>query len=178
MSIRLATLMVTGLTLVVLSTGCDAFAEYTVANHTDEELLTWPLLEDCRVVIGKEDDYLHAEVVKPRERHAYFDAYSPALPDPGCVQVATLDRRLVLAEKYEYGGTYTVAEPLRPFGDPVPEPEDLPGQSLKESFREMPPIYFAYLGLELLLGLGIAAALLSALFFTVRHFYRHYRGTP
>ena len=174
MRAKLAALGITALALAVVLTACDAFAEYTVINQTDEELLTWPLLEDCSVVVGKENDYLHVEVVEPHERHTYFDAYSPALPEPGCVQVATMDRQLVLAERYEYGATYTVTEPVRPFGQPIPEPGDLPGQSVGEFFGETPPVYLAMLGLGILFGLGVIAAFLFALLIIVRFFYRFY----
>lgn len=177
MRVKLAVLVITALALAVVLTACDNFAEYTVINQTDEELLTWPLLEDCSVVVGNEDDYLDAEVVKPHERHTYFDAYSPALPEPTCVQVATMDRQLVLAERYESGATYTVTEPLRPFGEPIPEPGDLPGQSFGEFFGETPPVYLAMLGLGIIFGLGLLVAFLFALLIIVRFFYRHYRGT-
>jgi hypothetical protein len=174
MRVKLAALVITALALAVVLTACDAFAEYTVINQTDEELLTWPLLEDCSVVVGKENDYLHEEVVRPHDRHTYFDAYSPALPEPRCVQVATMDRQLVLAERYEYGATYTVTEPVRPFGEPIPERGDLPGQSLGEFFGETPPFYLATLGLGILFGLGVIAGFLFALFLIVRFFYRFY----
>ena len=175
MRVKLAALVITALALAVVLTACDNFAEYTVINQTDQELLTWPLLEDCGAVIGNNDDLLSPQVVKPYERHVYFDAYWGE--DPECVQVVTRDRRLVLTEVYEYGGTYIVREPLQAYGDPVPERDDLPSPSFGQSFREGGWRLLVVGGLGLIFGLGVLAGFLFALFITVRFFYRHYRGT-
>ena len=174
MPVRLAVLATMALLLAIGLTACDNFAEYTVINETDEELLTWPLLEGCGDSPAQEEDYLHTDTIEPHQTHHYFDAYSPAIPEPGCVQVATMDRRLVLSEPYEYGGTYRISKPLRPFGNPVPNPDDLPHESWRESLRETHPFYIALLPVMAIFGLAIIGASAFGLMVTVRHFWRFY----
>ena len=47
MRVKAAALGITVLALAVFLTACDNFATYTVVNDTNEELITWPLFEDC-----------------------------------------------------------------------------------------------------------------------------------
>ena len=176
MRARLAALVISGLTLAVVLTACDNFATYTVVNDTSEELITWPLLVDCKGVVGNKADYLHEEVIRPFETLHYSEVHGEPRPSK-CVQVVTSDRRLVLSEPYEDGGIYTVTTPVQPLGDPIPAQDDLPDRSVSESLRETPPALLVVWGLGLVFGLGVIAAFLFALFLTVRFFYRHYRGT-
>ena len=170
MRARLAIFVTTAVALTSVLTACDAFADYTVVNRTDEQLLTWALLDDCSVVVRNEDDYLHEEEIQPQETVNYSEVYSPYLPEPGCVQVATKDRRLVLAEPYDYGATYTVREPLRPLGERIPEQSELPSESWGEFFSQLPPILYVQLGL----AVGFLAAFVFVAFITIRFFYRYY----
>lgn len=173
MRIRLAALPFAGVGLAVVLTACDNVAEYTVINQTDEQLITWALLENCSVGIGNENDYLREETIAPRERHRYFDVFgAPAAAE--CVLVATTERRLVLSEPYEDGGTYTIKEPLQPFGGPIPEQGDLPGQSWPSHFAERLREHPLATGSWLALVIAVAAAGLFALFITARFFYRYY----
>lgn len=162
------------LALPAVLTACDTFAEYTVINQTDQELTTWPFFEGCAAVVSDKQDNLHEEVIKPRERHVYFEAYWG--PEAKCVLVVTKDRRLVLAERYEYGGTYTVREPLQPFGDPIPEQADLPNQSWGETLREMPPIFFIVVPFAFLFGVAFVVACLFGIVDFLRFLYRRYMG--
>ena len=175
MRVKLAALVISTLALAVVLTACDNFATYTVVNETNEELITWPLFEDCKVIVGNKADYLHEEVIRPFETLDYFDVHGePRLSK--CVQVVTRDRQLVLSEPYEDGGIYTVTIPLQPLGDSIPARGDLPGRSISEFLRETPPALLVVWGLGLVFGLGVFAAFLFALFITVRFFYRHYTG--
>lgn len=156
--------------LLVLLTACDKFIVYTVINETNEELITWPLLDHCDVLVGHKGDYRHEEVVKPRQTHDYVLVTGPG--EPECVQVATKDRRLVLSEPYEYNGTYTVTEPLQPFSDPIPREGDLPREPLSESFHEA-PWYVILVGaftLAILLGVPVVS------FIAIRFLYPRCRS--
>jgi hypothetical protein len=172
--VKLAALLILILALPAVLTACDTFAEYTVINETGEELITWPFLEDCDSVVSDKQDYLHEEVIKPRERHVYFDAYWG--PEAKCVQVVTKERRLVLAERYEYNGTYVVTEPLQPLGDPIPQHSDLPNQSWGETLREMPLIFFILAPLAFLFAVAFVVACLFGTVDFLRFLYRRYMG--
>jgi hypothetical protein len=163
-------LVIAVLGLLVLLTACDDFIGYTVINETDEELITWPLEDDCDVVVGHRGDYLDEKVVKPHETYDYSKITGPV--DPKCVQVATKDRRLVLSEPYEEGGTYTVTEPLQPFSDPIPKKGDLPREPLSESFEEEPflVVLTCAVALAFLLGVPVAS------FMAIRSLYRRCSG--
>jgi hypothetical protein len=147
-------LVIALLGLLVLLTACDKFIVYTVINETDEELITWPLLDHCDVLVGHKGDYMHEEVVEPRQTHDYVLITGP-VSDPECVQVATKDRRLVLSEPYEYDGTYTVTEPLQPFSDPIPKKGDLPREPLSESFQETPWLVILWGAFTLTILVGV-----------------------
>jgi hypothetical protein len=178
MRIRLAALIGMAFGATLLLAACDNFVEYTIINDTDQELLTWPFFKDCGLAASDPDDYFGDKVVKARDRLDYFRIHGRRV-DPKCVQVMTKDRRLVLVEKYEYGGTYIVSEPLQPFGDPIPERDDLPDPSLGDSLRtwvEGPPLAVAFNMLLMLFGLGFLAAFAFAVFIIVRFFWRHYVG--
>ncbi len=175
MVIRLAVLVITSTIAALFLTACDNFAGYTVINESDKQLITWPFFEDCGMVVGNKADYLHEEVIEPFERLHYHDVHGKPR-DPKCVQVVTKDRRIVMAERYEDGGTYVVREPLEPRGDPIPERGDLPNRSFGEMIRETPPVALVAFGLQVMFALGFLVALLFALFITVRFLYRHYGG--
>jgi hypothetical protein len=133
---RLA-LAIAAVGLLALLTACDWFAEYTVINETDQELITWPLLHHCDVLVGQRGDYLDEDVVMPHSTHDY-SYISGQFPEPECVQVATKDRRLVLSEPYEYGATYRIREPLQPLSTPIPKESDLPRKPFTETFMDAP----------------------------------------
>jgi len=141
MRVKQATLALAAVGVLALLTACDSFAEYTLINDTGQELITWPLLHHCDKLVGHDGDYLDEDVVMPHSTLDYF--YVSWFPEPGCVQVATKDRRIVLSEPYEYGGTYTVREPLQPLTDPIPEEEDLPTKPFAEAFMEA-PLFFTF----------------------------------
>ena len=134
-------LAIAALGLLALLTACDWFAEYTVVNETDQELITWPLLDHCDALVGHREDYLHEDVVMPHRRLDYFWINGPfpgPFAEPKCVQVATKDRRLILSAPYEHGGTYTVREPLQPLTTPIPKRGDLPREPFGERFSDGP----------------------------------------
>lgn len=168
MRVKQAALALAALGVLALLTACDSFAEYTLINETDEELITWPLLHHCDKLVGHDGDYLDEDVVMPHGTLEYF--YVSRFPEPECVQVATKDRRLVLSEPYEYGGTYTVREPLQPLTDPIPKEKDLPAKPFTEAFMEA-PLFFT-LGLAVWAGicLGVVIGTLLAMRFLYRRF--------
>jgi hypothetical protein len=184
MRVKAAALGITGLTLAVVMTACDAVAEYTVVNETDRPLITRALFEgDCQMARGNSADYLPEQQVEPFEAYEFFDIYGAGIGSQGvkCVQVLTSDRRIILAAPYEEGKTYEVKEPVRIIGEPAPEISDLPGQSgpnqILEGIREEPVENAIAIGFFLILIGGTLAGFFYAIFITVRFFYRHYRGT-
>jgi hypothetical protein len=140
-----------------------------VINETDEELITWPLLHHCDVLVGHNGDYLDQDVVMPHSTLDY--SYISWFPDPECVQVATKDRRLVLSEPYKYGATYTVREPLEPFTDPIPKEKDLPRNPFTETFMDDP----VFSSLMLAVLVGVSAAVVGGTFVGTRALYRRFR---
>jgi hypothetical protein len=78
-----AALLAVALGLLALATACDSFAAYTVINETDEELITWPLLDHCDVLVGHDGDYLDEDAVMPRSTHDY--SLISWFPEPECV---------------------------------------------------------------------------------------------
>jgi len=68
MRTRQAVLFIAALGLLVVLPACDWFAAYTVINETDEELITWPLLHHCDLLVGDRGDYLDQDVVMPTVR--------------------------------------------------------------------------------------------------------------
>jgi hypothetical protein len=169
MRTRQAVLFIAALGLLVVLPACDSFAEYTVINETDEELITWPLLHHCDVLVGHNGDYLDQDVVMPHSTLDY--SYISWFPDPECVQVATKDRRLVLSEPYKYGATYTVREPLEPFTDPIPKEKDLPRNPFTETFMDDP----VFSSLMLAVLVGVSAAVVGGTFVGTRALYRRFR---
>jgi hypothetical protein len=170
MRTRQALLFIVALGLLVVLPACDWFAEYTVINETDEELITWPLLHHCDVLVGQNGDYLDEDVVMPHSTLDYFYVGGP-FPEPECVQVATKDRRLVLSEPYEYGATYTVREPLEPFTDPIPKEKDLPRKPFTETFMDAPQ----WTSFMLAVAVGVSAGIIGATFVGTRFLYRRFR---
>ena len=168
-------LAIAALGLLALLTACDWFAEYTVVNETDQELITWPLLDHCDALVGHREDYLHEDVVMPHDTLDYFWINGPfpdPFADPECVQVATKDRRVVLSAPYEHGATYTVREPLRTLTDPVPKQGDLPREPFGERFSDSPFLTILMLASPFAMVLGAPPAALIA----VRFLWAHGKG--
>jgi hypothetical protein len=86
--------------------------------------------------------------------------------------VATKDRRVILSEPYEYGGTYTVRQPLQPLTTPIPKESDLPREPLSESFSEAPWFIVLIVAVSVSIMVGVPAAGLIA----VRFLCRRLRG--
>jgi len=169
MRTRQAVPFIAALGLLIILPACDSVAEYTVINETDEELITWPLVHHCDVLVGHNGDYLDQDVVMP---HSTFDYFCLSwFPEPECVQVATKDRRLVLSKPYEYGATYTVREPLEPFTDPIPKEKDLPRNPFTETFMDDPVFW----SLMLAVLVGVSAAVVGGTFVGTRALYRRFR---
>ena len=157
--------------LLALLPACDWFAEYTVVNQTDQELITWPLLHHCDVLVGHNGDYLDQDTVMPHSTLDYSWIGGPH-PDPECVQVATKDRRIVLSEPYEYGATYTVRQPLKPFTDPIPKEKDLPRKPFTETFMELPVLT----SFMLAVAAGTSAGVVGGTLVGMRFLYRRFRA--
>lgn len=162
--------------VLALLTACDWFAEYTVVNETDQELITWALLDDCDKPVGHREDYLHEKVVCPHDTLDYFwiTGTFPPFHKPGCVQVATKDRRIIFSAPYENGATYTVREPLQPLAGPIPKQGDLPHQPFGERFSDSPFLTASAVGLNSSIVLGAPFAALIA----IRFFWAHEKGKP
>ena len=167
-------LAIVALSLLVLLTACDWFAEYTVVNETDQELITWALLDDCDELVGHREDYLHEKVVCPHDTLDYFwiSGTFPPFPEPDCIQVATKDRRVVFSAPYENGATYTIREPLQPLAGPIPKQGDLPHEPFGERFSDGPFLTAWMVGYRLSIMLGAPAAALIA----IRFFWAHEKG--
>jgi len=164
-------LAIAALGLLALLTACDWVAEYTVINETDQELITWPLLHHCDMLVGHRGDYLDQDTVMPHSTLDYSWIGGPH-PDPECVQVATKDRRIVLSEPYEYGGTYTVTEPLQPLTTPIPKEKDLPRKPFTEDFTEAPLLT----SLMLAVAAGTSAGVVGGTLVGMRFLYRRFRA--
>lgn len=147
--------------LGLVITGCDAFYDYKIDNRTDQQLLTWALLEDCSDEIGNRDEYLREVPVPPRTVASYGGSYSPYGAAVQCIQVATLDRRLVLSEPYHDADTYIVDDPLDP-GAYVPENSELSPSSWRENVEEAWRTYLVLLLITLFFGTGILYGLYLA----------------
>jgi hypothetical protein len=154
----------------IMAAACDNFIDYTVVNETGQDVMTSPFDEDCSDVPGNKQDHWDAEPVPAYETYDYFDA--TWAPDPGCILVTTTERRLVLAEPYEYGRTYTVSEPLPTSG---PSLADLPSQSwlsaARENLTETPPVQLAFF---LFFGILIWGGIFFGAFLVLRYGYRRY----
>jgi hypothetical protein len=172
MCVKQAAVLIPALALLALVTACDSFAEYTLINETDEELITWPLLHHCDTLVGHDGDYLDEDVVMPHGRLDY--SYISWFPEPECVQVATKDRRVILSEPYEYGGTYTVREPIQPLTTPIPKESDLPRKPFTESFTEA-PVAESFL---LTIWAGWCVGVAIGTFFGTRFLYRRFQAKP
>lgn len=184
MRIKLVSLATLAFGAGLILTACDAVAEYTVVNGTDQPLITRALFEsDCWLVRGNSNDYLTEEAVDPFETYEYLDIFGAGLgsQEVKCVQVLAADRRLILAAPYEEGKRYEVAEPATSFGETAPEISELPKQrgpdQILESIREQPVESAINIAFLLIVGGPILAGIAYATFITVRHFYRHCRGT-
>ena len=167
-------LAIAALSLLALLTACDWFAEYTVVNETDQELITWALLDDCDELVGHREDYLHEDVVVPHDTLDYFwiTGTFPPFHKPECVQVATKDRRVIFSAPYENGSTYTVREPLQPLAGPIPKQGDLPRQPFGERFSDSPFLTASTVGFNSAIVLGAPFAALIA----GRFLWAHSRG--
>ena len=164
-----------GLAIAVLGalaflTACDSFAEYTLINETDEELITWPVLHHCDALAAHQGDYLDEDVAMPHSTLEYF--YVSWFPEPKCIQVVTKDRRLVLSEPYEYGATYTVRDPLQPLTTTIPKESDLPRRPFAEGFMDA-PLLFSFL---LPVWAGICVGVVTGTFLGTRFLYRRFRA--
>ncbi len=191
MRIKLVSLPVLAFSAGLILTACDAVAEYTVVNGTDQPLITRALFEgDCQLVRGNRADYLPERHVEPFETLLYEDIYGAGIGSQGvkCIQVLTADRRLILAAPYEEGKRYEVAEPTTFADEPAPEISELPKQSgpdqILEGIREEPVqnaiaigFFLVFFLIGLVLFVGTLAGIAYAAFLTVRRFYRYYRGT-
>ena len=151
-----------------------------------------PLFEDdCMLTAGNQSDYLPEQSIEPFERFLYEDVYGAGPDGISCVQIMSVDRRILLAEPYKEGRVYTIDDPLTPISDRVPEIADLPIQSASdqhlEDAKERPfakglellgwgivlGLWLLYLvGLLLILVVPVGAVV--ALFLIARHFWRGY----
>jgi len=167
-------LAIAALGVLALLTACDWFAEYTVVNETDQELITWALLDNCDKSVGHREDYLHEKVLCPHDTLDYFwiTGTFPPFHEPDCIQVATKDRRVVLSAPYEHGATYTVKEPLQPLTAPIPKQSDLPREPFGERFSQSPFLTTSTIVFNSFIVLGAPFAALIA----VRFFWAHGKG--
>ncbi len=170
--------------LLILAGGCDSVASYTIENKTGSGLITRPSFEEnCLLTDGNQADFLPEQTVRPFEQYAYEDIHAAQPDGISCVQVLTTDRRMVLAESYKEGRVYTVAEPLTPISDPVPEISELPRQSGLEQHLEQAkehPLakgveivgWGIVLGFWLLFVVGLPLGAVVALLILVRRLWR------
>lgn len=100
----------------------DPFVEYTVVNDTDRELLTWLHMRDCSNVFGYKGEHSDTEEIPP----GGVLNYSQAGFREGCVQIATSDRRVIVAEDYQADLVVRVEEPIHFLSGPVPLEGELP----------------------------------------------------
>jgi hypothetical protein len=100
----------------------DPFVGYTVVNDTNRKLLTWLHIRDCSKLIGYKGEYSDAERIAPGGVVNYFQV---GFRD-GCVQVATLDRRVIVAQDYRTDLVIRVKEPVTFLTEPVPPEDKLP----------------------------------------------------
>ncbi len=168
------------LLMVVLATGlvataCDYGIKYRVVNETDETLLTWPSWNDCDELVGNDHDWLDEESVQPRETYHYHHLWGGGLgaSGPGCVLIVTKDRRLVMAEPYQYQAVYNVRGPLQAIGDPLPQREDLPEHDWPGLIQHAYQLVVR-VSTSPIVAAALAAGFLVAIFITVRFFYRYY----
>ena len=158
-------------TTAALLSGCvgDSFAEYTVVNDTDQDLLTWATTHGCDAGVGNKEDYTDAELVP---RHSTFHYGKANFETLRCTYVATIDRRIVLTdERTNHGATFTITEPVSPHGGPVPEADQLPGRTWPDNFPWRSPLLWA---VAALFAAGILTFVsLSALAVFRRHVPRH-----
>jgi hypothetical protein len=144
----------------IVSSACDSWVNYTVVNRSQQDLLTWAVSKRCHEPATTRQDFTETARVPAGETYQYDGRTGKT---PRCVQVATIDRRLVVEEPHIYGMTVAVEDPVRPFGEPIPQPEDLASKSLASNFREASPadklvfITAAILCLSLVAGAGILA---------------------
>ena len=155
---------------------CDAHIAFTVQNETDQPLLAWLLYEDCSVVVGKRGEYHYEDMIEPNGRLEVSDITGTNPPEPSCVQVATMDRRLLVSDAYASGGSYTVTD-ATPQGAFIPEEDDLPRQSVRERIGEAWEASPLTVILGLAVVLGVVVALGYAVWFNVRYFYGRRRPT-
>ena len=94
---------------------------YTVVNETDTPLISWVLDHPCEDLVGMRGDYSHVEAV-PAHGAVKYDESSR---DDKCIQIATVDRRLVLSRQYEDEAIVVVREPLEFLTAPLPIESDL-----------------------------------------------------
>ena len=126
----------------------DWIVSYTVVNNTDQSLLTWFMNRDCSQEGGSRYNGPAKEVL-PTERLDYDHIRGRF--EGGCIQVATVDRRVVLSQPYEEGALVVVSEPLAPIFGPIPPDAQLPGEpfTIKSVLDQSPGVLF---------GLALAAA--------------------
>lgn len=99
----------------------DPFVSYNVVNATDTLLLTWIMDRPCEDLVGKKGDYSPVREVPPRERLHYGGSFF----QDQCIQVTTIDRRLVHAQDYEWGVEVRVTMPITYLSEPLPPESEL-----------------------------------------------------
>lgn len=146
--------LIVALFFVVLVAGIMAMGhpggQYVIVNETGRPLLTWVIEHDCSVLIAHKYDYSYPDVVAAAERREVgFYGYRGR-----CIQVATLDRRLVFLQKYEDGAEVVVSEPLKFLSGPVPPADELPNEPRGQWFDAKWWIYLVIFGSGAIAGVA------------------------
>ena len=117
-------LFLLGMFVAGLSSLGDWFINYTVINNADQPLLTWHKDGACSRPIGHRYDYSDAQIVPAGQQLDYHYTAGPG--EDGCIQVTTVDRRLVMSVPYKDNAIVVVPSPVPAPGQTIPAPGDLP----------------------------------------------------
>ncbi len=136
-SVRGAGILATVPGLLLLLSACDSVARYSVDNQTDESLITRPVFaDDCSQIGGYRTDYLGEKVLPRRKKTSVEFIYGTDVETVNCVQVLSLDRRLLLGEPYSDGQSYVVSDAGSTGSAVAPVASTLPDQGRLDQFKD------------------------------------------
>lgn len=143
---------------LILLAACDGSVNYTVINGSGQTLFTRVSDEPCSQPPSYKGD-LSVEEQVPADGILEYDDVVSWLFDGQCVQVYTAVGELVLAETYEYSGSYHILANPSVIGQ-VETTERLPNQgwwdNRKEEWTGHPVQFFLMSGFVLLFLGGMA----------------------
>lgn len=158
-------------------TSCGTYFEYTLANHSDQNVVTWAVSSDCEALAGGGGAALPEKAVRAGETATYGGISAGRAPR--CVLVADRERRIVLSEPFLHQHVYTVGGPAAadaavvPGYEPVSPPS--PTERLQEAMRGVPG--GPGLALTVLIGSALAVCLAYVLAGVARRRWRPLRDS-